>query len=72
METEEPIHRIRVADNFHYMDEGEAYDHDVFPSLEDAISYVSALSTSFFESPELHPATAAELWQKYSMFCEDS
>ena len=62
---------VIVADNFHYMDEGEFYEHGNFDTLEAAIAASKVIVDSYLSSALKPGMTAEQLYQSYTMFGED-
>jgi len=62
---------VRVADNFHYMDESETYTLGVFQSLDEAIAQCRCVVERSLRE-QLKPGMTAEgLYQQYVGFGED-
>jgi hypothetical protein len=62
---------VVIADNFHYMDEGENYEYGRFETLEGAIAAAKSIVDEFLAS-ELKPGmTAEELYGLYTLFGDD-
>ena len=62
---------IRVYDNYHYMDESEAYNHGSFSTYDEALIAAKEYVHEFFESnwkPNMDPG---ELMGLYSMYGDD-
>jgi hypothetical protein len=57
--------RLRVWDNFHYMDESEAFDHGEFDTYEEAL----AAAMQIVEESVAHHGFKME---EYAMFGDDS
>ena len=62
---------LRVYDNFHYMDESEAYDHGQYDSYEDALIAAKAIVDEFFEHNWISGITPDSLIGQYSIYGED-
>jgi len=62
---------LRVYDNFHYMDEEEAYNHGQFETYEEAMLAAKAIVEEFFVNTWEMGKTAGDLLAEYSMFGED-
>ena len=63
--------KVIVADNFHYMDEGENYEHGTFASLELAIEAAKRIVDEYLTSAYTSEMSAAELYHSYVNFGED-
>lgn len=48
MPTEQKKFHLRVYDNFHYMNEEEAYDHGQYDTYEEALIAAKAIVDEFF------------------------
>ncbi len=62
---------VRVADNFHYMDESESYEHGAFETLEDAIVASKRIVDEFLASALKPGMTAEALFSQYKSFGDD-
>ena len=58
------MYRVRIWDNFHYMDEEEAFDHGTFETYEQALAAAKKIVE---ESVEEHGYDNAQ----YTMFGDD-
>ena len=63
--------KLIVADNFHYMDETENYEHGTFDSLELAIAAAKRIVDEYLASALTSEMTAAQLYHSYVSFGED-
>ena len=63
--------KVIVADNFHYMDESENYEHGTFASLELAIEAAKRIVDEYLVSAYTSGMSAAELHHSYVSFGED-
>lgn len=71
MKTETKKFHLRVYDNFHYMDESEAYDHGQYDTYEDALMAAKAIVDEFFEHNWTTGITPESLIGQYSLYGED-
>ena len=62
---------VVVADNFHYMDESENYEHGKFETLEAAIAASKRIVDEFLASAILPGMTADALHAQYTSFGDD-
>ena len=62
---------LRVYDNFHYMDESEAYNHGQFETYEDALIAAKAIVDEFFEQNWERGIKPDYLLAQYSLYGED-
>jgi len=62
---------VVIADNFHYMDEGESYEHGKFETLEGAIAAAKSIVDGFLASALKPGMTADELYSQYTSFGDD-
>src|SRR6188474_3368230 len=62
---------LRVYDNFHYMDESEAYNHGHYNSYEDAVKAAKAIIEEFFMHNWKRGMTPGELRGLYFIYGED-
>lgn len=62
---------LRVYDNFHYMDESEAYNHGQYETYEDAMLAAQAIVEEFFMDNWESGMTAEYLLGRYCLFGED-
>lgn len=62
---------LRVYDNFHYMDESEAYNHGQYETYEDALLAAKAIVDKFFEHNWKPGITIDKLIEQYIFFGED-
>lgn len=71
MIAEQKKFHLRVYDNFHYMDESEAYNHGQYETYEDALIAAKAIVDEFFENNWKSGVTADYLLGQYSLYGED-
>lgn len=62
---------VMIADNFHYMDESEKYEHGKFETLESAIAACKRIVDEFLETALKPGITADELYRQYTSFGDD-
>lgn len=62
---------VRVADNFHYMDEDEVYTHGSFPTWAEAVAAARKIVDVFLAQNIKPGMTAEELYQYYTSFGDD-
>src|SRR5436190_14233906 len=62
---------VVVANNFHYMDESEKYEHARFETLEAAISASKRIVDEFLTSALQPGMTADALYSQYTSFGDD-
>ena len=62
---------VVIADNFHYMDESEKYEHGKFETLEDAIAASKRIVDEFLVSALQPGITADALYSQYTSFGDD-
>lgn len=62
---------LRVYDNFHYMDESEAYNHGQYDSYEDSLIAAKAIVDEFFEHNWKSGITPDYLIGQYYLYGED-
>jgi hypothetical protein len=62
---------VVIADNFHYMDEAEKYEHGKFETLEAAISASKRIVDEFLVSALRPGITADALYSHYTSFGDD-
>ena len=62
---------VRVADNFHYMDESEAYDHGCYPTWEEALLVARRIVDPCLADYQKPGMTADELFHMYASFGDD-
>jgi len=62
---------VVVADNFHYMDKSENYEHGKFETLEAAIAASKRIVDEFLSSALKPGMTADELYSQYTSFGDD-
>jgi hypothetical protein len=60
-----------VDDNFHYMDESERYEHEVFATAEEAIAACKRIVDEHLEHSFKPGVAEQELYESYTMFGED-
>lgn len=71
MTTEARKFHIRVYDNFHYMDESEAYNTGQFDTYEDALIAARTIVDDFFEVNWKSGISPDFLIGQYCLFGED-
>jgi len=71
MITEIKKFHLRVYDNFHYMDESEAYDHGQYNTYEEALIAAKAIVDEFFELNWRSGITSDDLIVQYYLYGED-
>ena len=71
MATETKKFHLRVYDNYHYMDESEAYNHGHYDSYEDALISAKAIVDEFFEHNWKSGITPDDLIGQYGLYGED-
>lgn len=71
MTTETKKFHLRVYDNFHYMDESEAYNHGQYDTYEDALIAAKAIVDEFFEHNWQIGITPDSLIGQFSLYGED-
>jgi hypothetical protein len=69
-DTDRPF-TVLIADNFHYMDESENYEHGKFETLESAIAAAKRIVDEFLVSALKPGMTAEELYSQYTSFGDD-
>lgn len=62
---------VRVADNFHYMDESETYTHGEFPTWVDAVEAARGIVDRCLSEYHQPGITAEALFSKYKFFGDD-
>ena len=62
---------LRVYDNYHYMDESEAYNHGKYNTYEDALIAAKAIVDEFFEENWKRGINPDDLIGQYSLYGED-
>ena len=62
---------VVIADNFHYMDEGEYTTHGTFETLDAAIAAAKSIVDSFLSSALKSGMTADQLYEQYVHFGDD-
>ena len=62
---------LRVYDNFHYMDESEAYNHGHYETYEDALIAAKTIVDELFEHNCKSVVTAEYLLGQYYLYGED-
>ncbi len=62
---------VLIADNFHYMDESENYEHGKFETLDSAIAAAKSIVDEFLASALKPGMTAEELYSQYTLFGDD-
>jgi len=71
MATKTKRFHLRVYDNFHYMDESEAYNHGKFDTYDDALIAAKAIVDEFFEHNWKSGITPDYLNVQYCLYGED-
>ena len=73
MRNSDPSHpfTVVIADNFHYMDETENYEHGKFETVEAAIAASKGIVDEFLVSALQPGMTADALYRKYTSFGDD-
>jgi hypothetical protein len=64
--------QVFISDNFHYMDEGESYLQDSYPTCEAAIQACKKIVDDFLRSTYKPGMTGTELWELYTAFGDDA
>ena len=64
-------YHLRVYDNFHYMDESEAYDYGQYNTYEEAENAAKAIVKEFFEHNWSKGMTTDSLVGQYCLYGED-
>lgn len=62
---------VRVYDNFHYMDEGEAFDLPALASAEEALARCKAIVDRSLQELRCEGMSADALYTRYQMFGDD-
>lgn len=62
---------LRVYDNFHYMDESEAYNYGEFQTYEEALIEAKKIIDNFFEHCWKSGVKPDDLIVQYCLFGED-
>ena len=62
---------LRVYDNFHYMDESEAYNHGKYDTYEDAVIAAKSIVDEFFEHNWEKGISSNALIGQYGLYGED-
>ena len=63
--------KVVVADNFHYMDSDEHYEHGSYDTLEAAIAAARGIVDACLASAYKPGMTAEQLYQQYVSFGDD-
>lgn len=71
VDAERQLFKVRIYDNFHYMDEEEAYDHGSFNSYKEALEAAKKIVREFLVNTWTKGMTLDELITQYTMFGED-
>lgn len=66
-----PRYTVMVDDNFHYMDEGERYEHGTFETADEALAACRGLVERSLEEQYKPGMTSAQLFEAYIFFGED-
>jgi hypothetical protein len=64
-------YRVRVYDNYHYMDEGEAYDLGPFETAEEALEVARQIVRESVRSVAEGCTTVGEVMSQYKSFGDD-
>ena len=64
-------YHLRVYDNYHYMDESEAYNYGQYDSYEDALVAARLIVDEFFVRHWTKGASPDALMAQYCMYGED-
>ena len=62
---------LRIYDNFHYIEESEAYDQGQYETYEEAIDAAKAIVRAFFVDNWERGLTAGELLGQYFSYGKD-
>lgn len=62
---------VRVADNFHYMDQNEHYTHGTYATWQEAVAAAHSIVDRCLEEYARPGITADELFAQYSTFGDD-
>lgn len=62
---------VRVADNFHYMDDGEAYVHGEFLTWEEAVAAAREIVDRSLDAEFRSGISAEQLFGRYTSFGDD-
>lgn len=65
------LYLVRVWDNFHYMDDDEAYAHGYFATYEAALAAAKAIVDQSLVDCGVGSSNAEDWYQRYTMFGED-
>jgi hypothetical protein len=65
------MYKVRVADNFHYMDEDESYDAGSFNTIEEAINKCIDIVDQFLTSNYREGMSNKQLFDQYKSFGDD-
>ncbi len=65
------VFRLRIYDNFHHMDESEAYTTGEFLTAEEALAKARSYVDDFLQSNFKPGMTADDLYKQYTSFGED-
>jgi hypothetical protein len=69
--SSEPVYRVIVDDNYHFMDEDARYEAGRYPTIEQAINECKRIVDEFLIA-DYKPGTSPEkLYSAYKMFGED-
>ncbi|MBV6480130.1 MAG: hypothetical protein HGGPFJEG_02975 [Ignavibacteria bacterium] len=71
MTNEKKQFRLKVYDNFHYMDESETYEYGDFETYNEALIAAKAIVDDFLEHNWKSGVTPSYLLGQFSMFGED-
>ncbi|MFZ2284959.1 MAG: hypothetical protein WAV86_13890 [Lutibacter sp.] len=71
MTTKTKRFHLRVYDNFHYMDESQAYNYGQFATYEEALIAAKAIVDEFFEHNWKSGVTPDYLNVQYCLYGED-
>ena len=65
------MYKVIVADNYHYMDEGESFASGKFATIEDAIIKCKLIVDDYLLSAFQPGMTSDDLYDNYQSFGED-
>jgi guanosine-3',5'-bis(diphosphate) 3'-pyrophosphohydrolase len=69
--AKEQKYQLRIYDNFHYMDESEAYDSGEFETYEEALNAAKKIIDDYLAKNWRPGITESELIEQYTSFGED-
>jgi hypothetical protein len=72
----EKLYTVRVWDNFHYMEEDEAYNHGTYETYEEALAAAKTIVEDSLQECAPNPnnpdkLNADELYHRYVLFGDD-